>query len=363
MHDIFKSVLNVCLLAVAMTFAACQNDVPFEADIDAERTLTATSAIIDMMKRTTSNDGSYDNIVDGASCIAIQFPYSVVVNGSELLIASMEDLENIEKILDAAEIEEAYTSVDEPQQSISIIFPVTVRLSDQTDIVVDSQAVLEDHAKQCIEGGDDADIECIDMSYPIELFTYNPDLQQTGSVVVGHDQEFRRFLAGLTESDLISIDFPLTFRLHDSTEITVNSNAALADALQSAMDGCDEDDDNDYNDDDFTKESLDSLLVTCPWSVRKLEAVVVDSVVQVQEDILTFLEGGTLVSNNGAMPAQEGKWSVAVSDNAVFVTLNVEDAFDYNGKRYTYRIGEDTLKMHSDESGEIVLERLCGYQN
>lgn len=365
MQNFFRSTLNFCLLAIVMNFIACQNDEPFDAVIDAERTLTVDSSVIDMMERTTSNDGSYDNIVDGASCIGIQFPYVVIVNGTQLNIAVMEDLEEIENILDATEAEAAQEMGEfgDGQQSVKLVYPVTVTLSDQTEIVIDSEAVLLEQMAQCLEGGDDYDIECIDVTYPIGLFTYNPDLQLTGSIVVNHDQQLRRFLAGLAETDLISIDFPLTFILHDSTEITVNSNAALGDAMQSAVDSCDEDDDDDYNDDDFTKESLDSLLITCPWSVRKLEPIVVDNSMQVQEDILTFLKDGILVSENGSTPSQQGKWSVAVSDFMVYVSMELEDGLDYNGTRYTYQIGEGTLKMDGGESGEIILERLCGYEN
>lgn len=365
MQNFFRSALNVCLLAITMNFIACQNDEQLETVIDAERTLTVESSVIDMIARTTSNDGSYDNIVDGASCIGIQFPYVVSVNGTELSIATMEDFEEIEKILDAIEIEAAQEmgAVDDELPSVRVVFPVTVRLADQTEISIDSEAMLLEQMEQCKEGGDDYDIECIDMVYPIGLFTYDPNLQQTGSIVVNHDQELRRFLAGLAETELISIDYPLTFVLHDSTEIMVNSNAALADAMQNAADSCDEDDDDDYNDDDFTKESLDSLLVTCPWSVRKLEPIVVDSSMQVQEDILTFLKDGILVSENGSTPSQQGKWSVAVSDFMVYVSMEFEDGLDYNGTRYTYEIGDGTLKMDGSESGEIILERICDHEN
>lgn len=359
MQNLFQLSRTICLFVIATTFFACQSEEPFEADINAEHTLTATSTVIDLMRRTSSKDGSYDNIVDGASCVAIQFPYSVVVNGSELVIAAMEDLAEIEKILDAADAEHVFSSVDEVQKSVIIQFPVTVMLSDQTETIIDSETVLQEYAKQCVEGGNDADIECVDMKYPIGLFTYNPDLQQTGSITVGHDQELRRFLAGLSETDLISIDFPLTYILHDSTEVTANSNAAFADAMQSAIDSCDEDDDSDYNDDDFTKESLDSLLIACPWSVTKPEPVVEDSVVQVQEDVLVFLENGTLILDDGAAPDKQGKWSVTVSDFDVFVTMEFQEASDFNGSRYTYKIGEGLITMDRGENGELHLEQRC----
>ena len=198
-------------------------------------------------------------------------------------------------------------------------------------------------------------------SIPITLFTYNTDFQQTGSVVVNQDQEHHRFLVGLVDTDLISFDFPVTLISQDSTRILVNSNTDFVNAMQNAIDSCDEDDDNDYNDDDFTKESLDSLLITCPWSIRRLEAITVDNVNQTQEDILTFSQDGTVVSNNGIFPTQFGKWLVTVTDFNVFITLGFDDTLDLNGNRYTYEIGEGRIKMTSEEGDQIVLQQNCGF--
>jgi len=346
-------------LALSLNFIACQNEEPFVEDIDAERTLTVDSYVVDMMERTTSYDGSYDNIVDGASCIAIQFPYSVIANGSELTIANTEDFEKIEIILDTADAEQAFDAVDEVQRSVVIRYPVTATLSDQTEIVIDNEAVLEELARQCTEGGDDSDIECIDMTYPIGLFTYNTELQQTGSIVVNHDQELRRFLAGLADTDLLSIDFPITYIVHDSTEFTVNSNEALAEAMRKAVDSCDEDDDDDYNDNDFTKESLYSLLVTCSWEVKGPETISDDSPTQYQEETLFFMEDGILILDAEEAPEKQGKWSVSVSDFKVFVTMEFQDATEFNGSRYTYEIGDGLIKLEGGEMGDIRLEQRC----
>ena len=43
-------------------------------------------------------------------------------------------------------------------------------------------------------------------------------------------------------------------------EIVVNNNEELERTINEAKDACDEDDDNDYGDDDFTKERLDEYI-------------------------------------------------------------------------------------------------------
>lgn len=353
MQTYLKFSLYVCLLAAAMVFTSCQKEEPFQEDIDPERTLSAGSLVVETMKRTTSKDGSYDNIVDGASCLGIQFPYTVVVNGLELQIETVEDLQKIEEILDAA---------DEGENSMQIAFPITVTLSDYTEIVVNNEDALQEVVEQCVEDGDDDDIECVDVVYPVSLFTYNPNVQQTGSITVNHDKELRRFLAGLEDADLISIDFPLTFEMFDGIEVTVNSNTELADVMDRAAELCDEDDDDDHNDDDFTKASLDSLLVTCPWSVKKLKRTDLDSSEQYEDYLLTFLEKGKVISDNGFGLVGEGQWSVSVSDFKVYLNMEFKDTDDFTGTLYTYEIGEGIIKMDGGESDEIILEQRCGYE-
>lgn len=354
MQKYFKFSLYAILLVAAMAFIACQNEEPFQEDIDPELTLAAGSSIVEMLERTSSNDGSYDNIVDGASCLGIQFPYTVTANGSELSIQAMEDLQKIEDIFDAA---------DDGVHSMQIAFPITITKADYTEVTVNSEGMLHDYVEQCVEDGDDDDIECVDVEYPVNLFTYNPNLQQTGKVTVNHDKEFRRFLAGLTDSDLISIDFPLVFDRIDGTEVTVNNNTELAAAMERAIEICDEDDDDDYNDDDFTKESLDSLLVVCPWSVRKLERIDLDIYEQYQYYLLNFKEDGRVISDNGFGLITEGKWSVSVSDFKVFLTLEFKEVQEFNGTRYTYEIGEGKIKGEAGENDTIVLEQACGFEN
>ncbi len=354
MQKYIKFSLYVRLLAVAMAFTSCQKEEPFREDIDPELTLPADSSVVEMMKRTSSYDGSYDNIVDGASCLGIQFPYTVTVNGLELQIETMEDLEKVEDILDADE---------EGEHDMQITYPITVTMSDYTEIGINSEEMLQEYVEKCIEGGNDDDIECVDVVYPVNLFTYNPNLQQTGSVTVNQDKELRLFLAGLEDADLISIEFPLSFEMFDGIEVKVNNNTELTNAMDRAVEVCDEDDDDDYNDDDFTKASLDSLLVTCPWLVKKLKKKDLDTSEKYEDYLLTFMEDGKVASDDGFGPISEGEWSVTVSDFKVFINMEFKDDDVFNGTMYTYEIGEATIKMDGGENDEIILEQRCGYEN
>ncbi|WP_276167894.1 hypothetical protein [Zobellia alginiliquefaciens] len=352
MKKCFKFSLVAFLLALIMALTSCQDEEPFVETIDEEQTLSFDSTALELLKETVSNDGSYDNLVDGASCFDIQFPYSVVLNDAKLTIASMSGLQVLEEALDA---------IDGDASSMDIVFPITVTLADYTEETINSKGDLEKIASGCIEGGNDADIECVDLVYPTTVFTYNANFQQMTSVTVNHDMELRRFFAGLADTDLVSFDFPVVFQYADSSEVTVNTNGELANLLKSAKEACDEDDDNDYNDDDFTLEQLNSVLVQCPWSFVQVQQKSIDQSEQYNNYTFSFEEEGKVVAYGSNGYAIEGEWSTTVVDYRVVLELKFEDDANFNNTWKVYEIKEGKIKMFVGEDS-MVLEKDCEYQ-
>ncbi|NHF58184.1 hypothetical protein FK220_002445 [Flavobacteriaceae bacterium TP-CH-4] len=353
MKKYFKSAMYAGLLAVAMTFTACQTDPVDNQEPNEETTMVASSATAQLIARTASNDGSFDNIVDGSSCFDIRFPYTVSVNGLEITINSEQDLYLIEKIFDA---------VDGDDDILDIIFPVTVTLADYSEITIEGVEDLRELAAECTEGGDDDDIECIDFIYPITLFTFDINSQQTGSVTVESDRELRRFFAGLGPNDLIGIDFPIELEMYDGTKVTVDSYQELADALERAKNACDEDDDDDYNDDDFTKERLDNLLVECPWWVRDVRRDNLNQTDQYLEYLMNFTEDGTVTVTGSAGGTVTGTWETRITDWRVALVLEFETMIDFNLEWFVYEIDEDKIKLFKGDHDRIVLETACDYE-
>ncbi|MFK7814626.1 MAG: hypothetical protein AB8B59_19175 [Maribacter sp.] len=343
------------LLALTLIFTSCSTEDPLDIQYDDTQTLTASSATSKLIANTVSNDGSHDNIIDGSSCFDIRFPYTVMVNGLEITIDSDDDLQLIEELFDA---------VDGDDDLLDIIFPITITKADYTEITINSLADMIELAAQCVEGGDDDDIECIDVIYPVTLFTYDPNLEQTGSVTVESDKEMRRFFASLSETDIISLEFPVMFEMNDGTKITVNSNAELADALERAKNACDEDDDNDHNDDDFTEERLDSLLVECPWLVKELyrsnsqQGSIADAYA---DYVLNFKDDGTVVARDREGNMLEGEWETKVSDYRVKLTLEFEFVEAFSLEWFVYEIDKDRIKLYiiGADGDKIIMKRIC----
>lgn len=358
MKKIFNYSSYAILLAFAFVFTACSLEEPLDIQLDDTQTLTASSVTSQLITSTVSNDGSHDNIIDGSSCFDIRFPYTVMVNGLEITIDSEDDLELIEEIFDA---------FDSDDDILDIIFPITITKADYTEITINNVADLRELAEKCIEGGDDDDIECIDLVYPVTFFTYDRSQQQTGSVNLESDKEVRRFFAGLDEDDIISLQFPVMFELYDGTKVTVNSITELRDAIERAKEACDEDDDNDHNDDDFTEERLDNLLVECPWLVKEAVRTTTQGVAtdEYTDYVLNFKEDGTVVARDIAGNMLEGEWETKISDYRVKLTLDFEFLEAFSLEWFVYEIDKDRIKLFiTDADGDkIIMKRVCDEPN
>ncbi|WP_431123047.1 hypothetical protein [Flagellimonas flava] len=348
-----KKLINLMyagFVLMALTFTSCQDEFEEVTGGTENEIIQADSSTALLIEKTSSNDGSFDNIVDGASCIALNFPYTVEVNGIEVTIDSREDLHTIEDIFDEVDIDD---------DILEIIFPITITLADFTEVVIENIEQLRELAADCKEGGDDDDIECIDFVYPITLYTFDINEQQTGEVTVESDEQLRRFFKGLEDDDLVSIQFPITLKKYDGTEIVVDSNAELARALELAKDECDEDDDNDYNDDDFDEERFDFCLTQCPWKIMEVVRDEVNQTDQYYARIIKFFEGGGVTVTDGSGNVVEGTWSSSFTDRGPLLTLEFETLVDFNLEWLVYEIGDHTIKLYNENGNKIILKQLC----
>ncbi|MCK0156253.1 hypothetical protein MWU65_03620 [Cellulophaga sp. F20128] len=353
MKNFVTKFMFAILLMAAFSLSSCQEEFEELPNNTNEEAIVASSSTAKLIERASSKDGSFDNIVDGASCFAVQFPYTVNVDGLDITIDSIEDLELIEEIFDTVETDD---------DILEILFPITITLADYSEIVINSKEELRSIAKECIEGGDDDDIECIDFVYPVTLYSFSVNLEKTSTVTVENDRQLRRFFGDLEDHELVSFDFPLTLEQYDGTKITVENNAELALALENAEDMCDEDDDDDYNDDDFTKERLDNYLVECPWLVRDVIRSSQDQSAQYFEYLMNFKEDGTVIVKDRVGNSIEGNWSTRVGANSNRVLLKLEFTVlvDFNLEWFVYELGDGIIKFYANDGADkILMKRFC----
>ena len=321
---------------------SCQDEVTEVTQPNEEETIAAGSTLAVSMQRTASNDGSNDNIIDNANCLSIGLPVTVVVNGIEIIIDSEEDYDVIEAIFD---------EFDNDDDTIEIQFPITIILSDYTEITIENYDQLEEFIDECAgENEIDDDIECIDFVYPISISVYNAQFQVIDTITIENDAQLYAFIDEIEGGILASINFPVSMVLADGTTIVVNNNSELNAAIENADETCDEDDDYDYDDDDnndIPSNDFIDLLTDCTWIVDRLELDDQDLEDQYVNYVFEFNVDGTVDVTNGSTTVS-GTWEL-VAAAGIQISLNIPDLPDFNNDNWI-------LHEIDDHDGEFRLD-------
>ena len=152
--------LSALMIGLALLNTSCRSEENELVESPENETLEANSNVANLLQRTAQNDGSDDNIIDNASCLDIELPVTVIVDGLEITVNTEADLDLIEDIFD---------EFDDDEDILEILFPITIVLADFTEVTINSFDELEELAEDCAgENEDDDDIECADIQYPIE---------------------------------------------------------------------------------------------------------------------------------------------------------------------------------------------------
>jgi hypothetical protein len=299
-------------------------------------------------------DGSDDNIVDNANCFSLEFPFTVFVNGMEIMVTSEEDLDTVEDIFD---------EFDDDDDTLEIDFPVTIVLSDFSEQEINSLEEFENFADDC-EGENeyDEDIECIDIQYPVSASVFNANNELLDTITITNDKELYEFLEDLDEDDIVDIEFPITVVLSDGTEVSVSGLDTLEDIIDEAEDDCDEDDDYDYNDDDCdncSTEGLSDFITTCDgWYVKDMERNDMDLTDQYVGYTFAFSADGSITAET-ATESFTGTWESSGSGNNISVTINIPDLSDFNAIWMLHELEQEgnerqvDLRMQNDDELEF----------
>jgi hypothetical protein len=343
------------LLLVASLFAiSCRQEESVLIEGPQDEVLKANSAVASLLQRTAMRDGSEDNIVDNANCLSIEFPFTVIVNGMPVTVTSLEDLDTVEDIFD---------EFDDDDDTLEITFPITIVLSDFSEVEINSIDEFEIFADEC-EGENefDDDIECIDISYPITASIFNASNELIDTITITSDEELYQFLENLEDDDIVNVDFPVTLILSDGTEVSVSNLDMLEDIIDDAKDDCDEDDDYDYNDDDCDNcntEQLTDFLTGCNgWYVKDLQRNDIDLEAQYEGYTFAFMADGTVTADTST-ESFPGTWESSGSGNNITVSISFPDLSDFTGEWMLHELEEDSgekqvdLRMANDDELEF----------
>ena len=346
-----KKLLLVPFFALLMLMSCQQEVVDVTVPAEAEA-LVASSTLTSLVASTSIKDGSVDNIIDKANCLSVDLPVTVVVNGVEIIIDSKEDFAVIEAI---------FNEFDDDIDHLEIIFPIKIILSDYTEMIINNREELIELAQQCNgENEQDDDIECIDFQYPISFSIYNTQFQVIDVVTIENDAQLHRFIKRVRQGEVFaSINFPVTMVLADETTVVVNNNRELQSTIEEAKDACYEDDNNDYHDDDFTKERLDALLMTCPWVVYEMERNQ-DNLNDFYREYVMVFKADNVVrvhSRNGDLLT--GRWTTRVTDHGALIKLEFDSLVDFALEWFVYDLEPGRIKLYQEGGNRIILKKNC----
>ncbi|WP_438962315.1 hypothetical protein [Nonlabens sp.] len=344
------------VLGIVTLLVSCNNEEDLTASPSAQERITANSVIADLMSKTASNDGSFDNIIDNASCLSIQLPVTVTVNGTILTINNTNGYQDIEDIIDL---------FDDDVDSVIISYPVTVILPDFSTVVVNDHTELAALSANCSDDNElDDDIECIDFQYPITASIFNANNDLINTITINNDNEMYQFIDDIDDYAAVTINFPITIILADGTMQTVNNIQELEDEIELAEDSCDEDDDNDFDDDDCencTTSDLENLFADCNvWMVDGLEINDTDLEDNYDNYTFTFNNDGTITVTDNTN-VFNGTWTANGTGSNIIFTINITGLPDFNNAwnlheferesdeaEIEFRLGDDELEFESD---------------
>ncbi|WP_055435737.1 LamG domain-containing protein [Lacinutrix algicola] len=339
----FKKLLFLPLIIFAL-IQSCQTEETEITNPPEEDIIEANSTIANLMSKTTSNDGSVDNILDYANCLEVVLPVTIAANGVTITIESSTDYNTLETLLDA---------FADDGDEIVFTFPITVTLNDYTEIVINNQAELETQIELCNgENEDDDDIECIDFLYPISVSIYNSNFQVTETVVIEDDETLYNFVNDIEGGVLASLNFPITMVLSNGNTVIVNSNQELEAAITDAEDNCDEDDDYDWNDDDFecSEDAIELVLVECLWDI----AITSPSGLTSYEDA-EFTSNGVLNNQFG------GDWWLEVANGEIILNIDTNSAPLTGSWVFAECTNDELVLINGNQT--MVLEQDCDSNN
>ncbi len=335
-----------------LMFTSCQDEVTEITNPNETEALVADSNLTALVSATSQRDGSKDNIIDKASCLSIELPVTVVVNNLEISIDSEEDFKTIEAIFDEFE---------DDNDHLEIIFPITIITENHEEIVIENAAHLEEFVASCNgENETDDDIECVDFKYPISFSVYDRNFQVIDVVSIESDRQLHRFIERVIDAEVLaSLNFPVTMVLADGTQIVVHNNLELEQTIEEAKDTCDEDDDNDYGDDDFTKERLDNLLMSCPWVVHEFERDAVSLADNYFEYVMVFKAENVVKVRKRNGDILTGTWTTRVGDRGALIKLEFDTLVDFTLEWFVYDIEHGRIKLYQAGGNRIILKKNC----
>lgn len=326
------------LLISFLGFTSCQDEIDNENG-DNPNTNSANSPTASNLERSAMYDGSNDDFLDGISCSSVLFPITATVNGTQVTLVSESDYSQVLNILG---------EFNNDTDQVVFQFPLTVRLSNYTEVVITNQTEFDALASACEQAQNTAQdaIACIDIDFPITILTFSLNLEQTGSVVIESEQELYTYMNNFGDDELFAVNYPITATLNNDATVTLESDADLQTyiteclATEDIMENAEED-----------ANTLENIMVEGLFKVESFIVSGVDTANDFAEYTIDFANDLTCVAENTVnttVQDVEGTYEVT-SELEVFLTLT------FTGNA-TFELLNNTWEVTSYSNSSISLQ-------
>ncbi|MBU2995774.1 hypothetical protein KO500_04985 [Cellulophaga baltica] len=324
-----NALINILLLTIILfiilLMCSCRSEESIYEGTTPEDRLVVGSNVSNLLLQIAMNDGSKDNIIDGASCISVELPVTVIVNDTQLDLLSIDDFDFVEDI---------FNQDSEDEDTLEIVYPITIIFSDFTKTVVPNAEDMEMHVSNCGEENEvDLDIECVDIVYPIVISTFNTITTLISSNTIEEDEELYDFISYLDANELASVYFPVSFFLYDGSVVEVTNIEELEIVIETSKDSCDEEDNNDIVEPDCTTCDTNDLIdiwSSCDtWEVDKMYVYGSNIKDNYSDYSFNFLSDGSIVVISDSQ-TYFGTWESSGVGILMFLEIEIIDLPDFN---------------------------------
>lgn len=215
-------------VSVLVLVAVCCQSESMSENTEA---LSSDSYLTNVLKSMSANDTDDDDVVDSTSCFKIKLPFQVVVNGQQMKIVLQSQYADVAAILNVSQDDE---------DSVSLIFPVTVEDRYYNETVVNNQSEFDTMTASCIETADVIGDDCVSLVFPVNIYSYNSGFQIQNTYVLNTNKELHIMLQNLGPNGYYSVKYPVSLNVTEGAAVTVDDNNELQQGINSALQGCEQ---------------------------------------------------------------------------------------------------------------------------
>ncbi|WP_299250938.1 hypothetical protein [uncultured Lacinutrix sp.] len=341
--------ITAVFLTALLSFTSCQDEIDNETGENPNtNTNSADSQTTSNLKRSSMYDGSFDDFLDGTSCSSLLLPLTATINNTQVTIVSETDYQQVINILGQFNTDD---------DTIVFQFPVSVALSNYTQVVVTNQAEFDAIVEACeaAEATAQDAISCIEIDFPITILTYNLSVEQTGSVVIESEEQLFNYTNNLSEDELFSVDYPITITGASDATAVISSDIELQTSVQDCID-----EEDIIEDAEADVDTLEEILVDGLFQVDSFVDSGLDTANQYAEFTIDFANDLSIVAENTVnttIQDVQGTYEVT-SETEVFLSLSFTNNASFTLLNQNWEVtsfSNTTISLQSTTNAAVTL--------